>query len=99
PLLDESGRVRFAINVFTDITAVKSAEWSQRFLAQAGALLASSLDTQATLKSVVDLAIPLLADWVTLFTLEGGRAAEMVNVHVDPARLELSRSIGKRFPP
>ena len=38
------GRARLAVNVIEDVTEVKRAEVAQRFLAEAGAVLASSLD-------------------------------------------------------
>jgi signal transduction histidine kinase len=44
----------------------------ERFLAQASRILASSLDLQATLQSVADLAVPFLGDWCVVDTLEEG---------------------------
>jgi len=46
-------------------------EEQQRFLAEAGGALASSLDYQATLRSVARLAIPAFADWCIVDVLEG----------------------------
>ena len=54
-----------------DITEVKRAEHAQRFLAQAGALLASSLDYEQTLDQIARLAVPRLADWCNV-TMPGG---------------------------
>ena len=49
-----------------DITEVKRAEHAQRFLAQAGAVLASSLDYEQTLNRIARLAVPRLADWCSV---------------------------------
>ena len=42
---------------------LKRAESNSRFLAEASAVLASSLDYEATLRNVARLAVPTLADW------------------------------------
>ncbi len=47
-LLHDQGR-DFAVNIIEDVTEAKEAEQRQRFLAQAGQLLASSLDYEQTL--------------------------------------------------
>ena len=62
PIFDDSGNVLMAINVFEDITAHKESELRARFLADAAAVLASSLDYETTLQQVAELAIPSFAD-------------------------------------
>ena len=52
-----------AVSVIEDVTEAKEAELRQRFLAQAGVTLASSLDYEETLQRVAQLAVPGLADW------------------------------------
>ena len=56
PLRAPDGAVTHAINVVEDITDLKQAEETQRLLAEAGRVLASSLDYEATLRSVAWLA-------------------------------------------
>ena len=60
---DRDGNVKLVVNVIEDITEVKRVELTQRLLARAGELLASSLDYEATLQQVAELAVPQLADW------------------------------------
>src|SRR5579884_1827152 len=48
--------------VLRDITDRKRAEESERFLAEAGAALARSLDSEMVAQAIVDLAVPHLAD-------------------------------------
>ncbi|MHB8575332.1 MAG: PAS domain S-box protein [Dehalococcoidia bacterium] len=62
PALDENGEPKFAVSAFQDITPLKQAQISLRFLAEASAVLAASLDVEATLRSVTRLAVPALAD-------------------------------------
>jgi signal transduction histidine kinase len=60
PLRDAAGQVRGAVGVFQDITHSKQlsrANREQQFLAEAGEILASSLDYDQTLSSVARLAV------------------------------------------
>jgi PAS domain S-box-containing protein len=63
PVADAAGNVLYAVNVWQDATAQKRAEAAQRFLAEAGEALATSLDVEATLANIARLAVPRLADW------------------------------------
>ena len=68
------------------------------FLAQAGELLASSLDYRATLGRLTSLLVPRLADWCAIH-LDGVPDAEMPIAHVDPSKEPLLREMFTRFPP
>jgi PAS domain S-box-containing protein len=69
------------------------------FLAEAGALLAGSLDYQETLKKVAELAVPQIADWCAVDLCEDGEHVERLAVaHVDPAKREMAREFRQRFP-
>ena len=69
------------------------------FLAEASALLASSLDYERTLTQVAELAVPRLADWCGIYlTREGGRIEPVALTHVDPERVRLVRQLLERFP-
>ncbi len=62
PVLDRDGTVVFAVTAFQDITRLKQVEAGLRYLAETGALLATSLDYETTLQNVARLAVPALAD-------------------------------------
>ncbi|HSJ10110.1 MAG TPA: PAS domain S-box protein, partial [Longimicrobiales bacterium] len=64
--LDLFGSTVFTV-VLRDITERKRVERSQRFLAEAGALLASSLEYEVTLGRVAQLTVPELADWSVIY--------------------------------
>lgn len=99
PLLDEHGHIEAAVTVLEDLTAVKRAELRMRFLAQAGEVLASSLDYEQTLRNVAGLAVPGLADWcaVDLVDEDGDRVSVAV-AHTDPARVQLAEEL-RRYEP
>jgi signal transduction histidine kinase len=62
----------------------KRAEATIRFLADAGATLAESLEYQATLKRLAHLAVPVLCDWCVVHVVANGAVQWMASAHVDP---------------
>src|SRR5438552_1948516 len=59
------------------------------FLAHAGTALASSLDYQATLKTVADMAVPQIADWCAVdLADDNGRPQRLAVAHVNAAKVE-----------
>ena len=100
PLLQGDGRVREWLGAHTDISERTRAEHAYRFLAEAGRVLASSLDYETTLQNLARLAVPELADWCAVDMLEpGGRTRRLAVAHVDPASVELAWRVAKRYPP
>ena len=78
------------------------AEWANRqaaFLAQASSALGSSLDYEATLRTVAELAVPHIADWCAVDIVdEQGRVQRLAAAHVDPARAAMARTLRDRYP-
>jgi PAS domain S-box-containing protein len=100
PVFDEEGRVRFAISIFHDVTEGRRAEESQKFLAEAGGVITSSLDYETTLASVARMAVPVLADWCTVDVLEeDGTLKRLAVTHVDPKKVEWAYELQERYPP
>ncbi len=99
PLRDEDGEVEATIMIIEDVTEQRRAELRSVFLAQASAVLASSLDYEQTLRNVAELAVPDVADWcaVELFDEERDRQTFAV-AHVDPDRLKLAEEL-RRYTP
>lgn len=71
PITREDGRLVGVVGVSTDISERKRAEEGQRFLSEAGRVLASSLDYATTLRAVAELAVPTLGDWCIVHVLPG----------------------------
>jgi predicted ATPase/signal transduction histidine kinase len=67
----------------------KRAEAAVGFLAGASVALGESLDYQATLARVAQLAVPLLADWCTVDMIEQGDVRRVAAVHKDPDKHHL----------
>ena len=98
PVCNADGVMVGIIGVSIDITLRKRAEEALRFFAEASKVLASSLDYQTTLASVVRLAVPALADWCSVDVVEEGQTIGWVEIaHTDPAKVELARELRRRF--
>jgi serine phosphatase RsbU (regulator of sigma subunit) len=69
-----------------------------RFLAEASAELASSLDYESTLRNVAWLAVPNLADWCTIALAQDGVLRTIAVAHSDPAKLELAEEFQRKYP-
>ena len=100
PVFDEDGVAVLAINVMEDVTEEREAAEAQKFLAEAGRILSSSLDYDTTLTNVARLAVPRIADWVAVDLLEeDGSTRAVVTAHVDPSKVEWAIQMRKRYPP
>src|SRR3712207_38055 len=83
-----------------DITERKQREEAQRFLAEVGAALSSSLDYRTTLANVARLAVPRLADWCAVDIVEEDGSLERLAVeHEDPQKVQLAHELNERYPP
>jgi PAS domain S-box-containing protein len=74
-----------------DITTRKRIEKEQRFLAEAGAVLASSLDYEQTLATVGQLVVRDLADWCIVDIIEDDEQVKRLKVvGADPTKVALA---------
>lgn len=70
------------------------------FLADASKVLAASLDFEQTLATVVQLAVPRMADWCSVEILGSeDRLEQLAAAHADPAKAGLVERLRKGYPP
>src|SRR4051794_23928233 len=67
---------------------VVDAEAALRFLAEASAVLAGSLDYEATVQHVADLLVPQVADWCAVDVLEADGSTRQMTSRMEDPRLE-----------
>jgi|tagenome__1003787_1003787.scaffolds.fasta_scaffold20988653_4 PAS domain S-box-containing protein len=80
--------------VASDITERRRTEQGQRLLAEAGALLNSSLDYEETLRSITRLAVPAIADWCLVdLNDEQGGFTRIAASSADAADADLARRL------
>jgi len=86
----------------TDITERKQAEEAQHrltVLADASALLATSLDYETTLKHFAQVVVPRIADWCAVHLVdEDGTVRQITVMHPDPTKVDLARELERRYP-
>ena len=88
--LGERGKRVYSV-VLRDVTERRRAHETQRFLAEAGETLASSLGHEETLRNVARLAVPRLADACVVHVFHGGGFHGVAVSHVDDARATQAR--------
>jgi PAS domain S-box-containing protein len=94
------GSVAGFVAIISDITELKHVEQEQRFLKDATATLASSLDFRETLSKIAKLAVPVLADWCAVEIVgQDGRSEQLAVEHVEPEKVELAQDLRRRYPP
>ena len=100
PICDpDSGELRYAVNVFENITEMKRAEVATSFLAECSRVLASSLDYEQTLTRVAALAVARIADGCTIDVVdEHQQIRRVATQHRDPDRLEIGEQLGRAYP-
>ena len=97
PIYDEHGSVTGASKIARDISERQRASERAAFLAEAGTVLAGSLDYATTLKTVANLAVPAIADWCAVdVSSEDDKLERVAVAHVDPAKIELARTVRSR---
>ncbi|MGV0026264.1 ATP-binding protein [Phormidesmis priestleyi] len=98
PLFDEHGKTRGCVGAFVDITDRKRTEESQRFLADASILLASSLDAPTILKNLARLSVPYLSDWCMIHTVQNEQPHLAALHHADPEKIAAFCDYRQRYP-
>jgi two-component system, NarL family, sensor histidine kinase BarA len=99
PVRNERGQPYRVVGVTEDITERKEREETLRFLAEAGHVLASSLDYEETFRSVARLAVESIADWCIVYVPDEGRVRRLAVAARDPEKERLAREIERRYPP
>lgn len=85
--------------VVLDLSELRRAEEAQRFLSEAGRLLAATLDTRQTVRTIAYLCVPRLADWCLVDLVEDDEIRTAETAHRDAARGGTVRRLKERYPP
>ena len=95
---DEEGKPIRIAGVVRDITERKKAGESQRLLAEAGVVFASSLDYREQLPSLAHLMVPILADWCAVHVVEGDSLNPVAIANQDPEKVQWANELLERYP-
>ncbi|MFL5934804.1 MAG: ATP-binding protein [Gaiellaceae bacterium] len=99
PVRDEDGAITGWVGTATDIEDRRAVEERQRFLAEAGWVLGSSLDYERNLAEVARLAVRRIADVCVVDLVDDGQLQRLVGEHADPGKASLVRELPQSFPP
>ena len=105
PIRDARGRLIGASKIARDITERKDAEaLAERanrqalFLAKISEALNRSLDSDETLKTLANIAVPQIADWCAVDVLgEDGKLERLATAHVDSTKVALANEVRARY--
>ena len=96
---DDRGLVACAVLSFSDPAPHRRPERRERFLARATATLAESLEYETTLRRAAKLAVPDLADWCVVDSVEpGGHIRRIAVAHSDASQREHAWRLTRRHP-
>ncbi|HEY1954672.1 MAG TPA: PAS domain S-box protein [Polyangiaceae bacterium] len=100
PIRDDAGQLFGVVLVFRDVTTEKREQARRDFLLRAGEELLSAADYHASLRTVVHLAVPRLADWCAVDVVEpSGEIQRLAVAHVDPSKVTLALELARKYPP
>jgi PAS domain S-box-containing protein len=98
-LRDADGSVRFVVNTFQDVTALKRLDARLQLLADVGTVLARSGDYQETLNELAQLMVRRLADWCVVDVLGMDTGVSRVAVaHARKEKVLLAAELQRRYP-
>lgn len=91
---DSDGRVVGVVLVFRDVSDRRREEARRAFLANAMAVLASSLDSESTLTSIAQLAVPEIADWCLIDVFgEDGVLRRIATAHENSEQVRFAEKV------
>jgi PAS domain S-box-containing protein len=94
PVFNERGEIVGLQGIARDVTERKRAESEQRFLAEVGRVLASTLDTEGALTKLAEVTVGFLADLCIIDVFESDRTARRLKVaHRDPAKAHVAEAL------
>jgi PAS domain S-box-containing protein len=97
-LLDDPSIGGVVVNL-RDVSDRVRAQTALRFLAEASAILAESLDYEVTLSRVAGLAVPHIADWCAVDLVGAdGVVRRVALAHADPAKVRLLEDLEQEYP-
>jgi PAS domain S-box-containing protein len=101
PILDSAGSLFGLVLVFRDMTQEKRDATRREYLLRAGETLAAAGDYEEALTTIVELAVPRIADWCAVDILEPGQSAstQLAVAHADRAKVAFARELARRYPP
>lgn len=98
PIRDREGAITAGVAIFDDVTQSARADNAQRFLAEAGSALLSTLDEGQIYERLVQLCVPRIADWCIVVVPGDDNVPTQVAIkHADPDKVGAAQSYRARL--
>jgi PAS domain S-box-containing protein len=97
PIKDGDGNVILAINVYENVTEHIQRQRTERVLARAGELVATSLDYERTLERIAEIAAPEIADWCAVDVVVDGEIRRVAFAGPDEEGVRLAYAARRRI--
>jgi PAS domain S-box-containing protein len=98
-ITEPDGTPDLAVNIWHDVTDERLHEERERTIADATAVLSSSLDYPKMMSTLARVLVPRIGDWCAIHLLEGERIANVAVAHVDPQKVALAEDMQRTYPP
>jgi PAS domain S-box-containing protein len=98
-VLGEDGLPELAVNIMHDVTGERLQRARDKYLADATGALSSSLITEEMLGNLAGVLAPGIADWCSIYLLEGEHLAHVATAHRDDAKSRIAREFRGKYPP
>ena len=98
-VLDSHGKPELAINIWHDVSVEHRHEVQAKYLAEASAALTTSLVSDEMLATLARVLVPGLADWCSIYLVDGDRLRDVAAAHADPAKLAQTEQYRRQYPP
>ncbi|HEY7024732.1 MAG TPA: ATP-binding protein [Candidatus Limnocylindrales bacterium] len=99
-LREPDGELNSVISIFRDITQERYAQETREYMADAVAVLTSTLETNEAAQRLASLSVPRLADYVTVSMLQPDGSLKLVALaHIKPERIDIVRELERSLPP
>jgi PAS domain S-box-containing protein len=96
---DDAGNVVRWFGTSTEIHSQKRAEESSRYLAEVSAVLSRVVDSESTLQTVANLAVPHFADWSAVDVADSnGNLRRLAVAHKDQTKIDLVQRLMREYP-
>jgi PAS domain S-box-containing protein len=97
-ILGDDGKPDLAVNIWHDMSAERNHERQTMYLTEATVALGASLKYDEMLSTLARVLVPRLADWCSIYILEGNELRNVAVAHADPAKFEAALEYQRKYP-
>jgi PAS domain S-box-containing protein len=97
-IVGTDGKPDLAVNIWHDVSAERNHERQSMYLTEATAALGASLKYDEMLSTLARVLVPRLADWCSIYIIDGNELRNVAVAHADPAKSEAVKEYQRKYP-